>query len=434
MPSRAEWRVVSEHILRGVVIAALGVMLLKSLSATESVAKDDEIGARTLLGMLPLWSAMPTPPRRIDIVLDSSPAPLERDWLKALAAAGSRIGWSGDHPAVMIAAEPIASPVGGLRLRVAAPSGSEVELRDDAGVLDTVRARDAGASLVTSSVAGGVTARVKRSAAATILRDSVTLRKVLVIGNAGWESKFIIAALEEDGWKVDAFVPVAPSVDVTQGSIAAIDTSRYSAVVALDDAAAPYASRIVEFVKSGGGVVIAPPAAALDAMSSVRAGSPGAVLAVARGIPANSSVSLATLALSPITGLKNDAIALDKRIGAVAVAARRVGAGRALQFGYEDSWRWRMGGGENSLRDHRGWWTGLVSGVAYARRTPLGGSARPVDDAPVARLVAAIGPRSAGAGVAQQRVNPAHWMAWLFILLSFALIAEVASRRLRGAR
>ncbi|MDP9205803.1 MAG: hypothetical protein M3P12_10155, partial [Gemmatimonadota bacterium] len=250
----------------------------------------------------------------------------------------------------------------------------------------------------------------------------------------GWESKFVIAALEEDGWKVDAFIPVAPGVDVTQGSAVAIDTSRYSAVVALDDAAAPYASRIAGFVRSGGGVVLAPRAAALDAMGSLRAGSVGRMAPIARGIVASGSVSLATLALSPVAGLRKDAVSLGKRAGAVAVAARRVGAGRALQSGYEDSWRWRMGGGDNSLRDHRALWTGLVGSVAYAPRISVARSASSVDDAPVAQLVAAIGPRSVGSGVAKETVNPTHWMAWLFILLSLALVAEVASRRLRGAR
>jgi hypothetical protein len=406
-------------------------MLFQSLNARSSLVNEDA-SARTLTGMLPRWTSTAVPPRHIDIALDSAPTPLERDWLKALAGAGSRVGWTGNIPAVMITSEPIASPTGGVRVRVAAPAGSNVELSDEIGVLDTVRARDAGASLVMSSPAGQVRARVNRSTAITIPHDSVTLRKILVIGNAGWESKFVIAALEEDGWKVDAFVPVAPGVDVTQGSIAAIDTSRYSAVVALDDAAAPYASRIAEFVSSGGGVVIAPGAAALVAISAMRAGAPGTALPVTRDVLASSS--LANLALSPIAGLKNDAVPLEKRAGTVAVAARRVGAGRALQLGYEDTWRWRMGGGETSVRDHRVWWTGLVSSVAYARRTSPSGRVFASDDAPVARLVAAIGPRTAGPGVAKNAVNPTHWLVWLFILLSFALIAEVASRRLRGAR
>src|SRR6185503_15174723 len=111
--------------------------------------------------------------------------------------------------------------------------------------------------------------------ASTIPRDSVMLHKVLVIGDAGWESKFVVAALEEAGWKVDAFIRVAPTVDVTQGSAAVIDTARYSAVVALDGAASPYASRIIEFARTGGGVVLAPPAASLDAMAALRAGAVG---------------------------------------------------------------------------------------------------------------------------------------------------------------
>ena len=335
---------------------------------------------------------------------------------------------------MMIATEPVVSPAGGVRVRVAAPTGSKVEIRDEVGVLDTVQARDGGASLTALSLTGEVSARVSRSRASTLPHDSLTLHRVLVIGNAGWESKFAIAALEEAGWKVDAVVPVAPGIDVTQGSDFPIDTSRYSAVVALDDAAGPYASRIAAFVRSGGGVVMAPAAATLDAMSSLRTGSVGQAIPMARGILASSTVSLATLPLSPITGLRRDGVALDKRGGAVSVAAHRVGAGRALQLGFLDTWRWRMGGGESSLRDHRVWWTGLVSGVGYARRIPVAKTSYSGDDAPVAHLVSAIGPRSLAPGVANERVNPTHWMTWLSIFFAVALIAEVASRRLRGAR
>lgn len=412
---------------------SLVLMLWRSLTATSSLASN-EIGARTLKGTLPRWSMTPAAARRIDIALDSAPTPLERDWLKALAGTGSSIGWTGDLPAVMIASEPVASPVGGVRVRVAAPAGAEVVLRDEVGVLDTVKALGAGASLAMGSAAGTLSARVNHSVATTAPRDSVTLRKVLVIGNAGWESKFVIAALEEDGWKVDAFVRVAPAVNVTQGPVGPIDTLRYSAVVALDNAVAPHANRVVAFVQSGGGVVIAPAAAALDAMGSMRAGSVGTVPPMVRGALANNSVSLGTLALAPITGLRSDAVPLAKRAGTVAVAARRVGVGRALQVGYEDTWRWRMGGAESSVRDHRAWWTGLVSSVAHSARLTVPGGALSADNAPIAQLVAAIGPRSGGSGVAKVTVSPTHWMAWLFILLSLALIAEVASRRLRGAR
>jgi hypothetical protein len=300
--------------------------------------------------------------------------------------------------------------------------------------VDTVRAQNAGAALLLNSDADKLDARVKGSVASTSLRDSVVLHKVLVIGDAGWESKFVVAALEEEGWKVDAFIRVAPNVDVTQGSAAPIDTSRYSAVVALDGAASSYANRIIEFAQSGGGVVLSPQAAALDALAPLRAGAGGGAVSEARAIQASGSVNLGTLALAPITSLRSDAIALEKRGAAVAIAARRINAGRALQLGYVDTWRWRMGGSEGAVRDHRVWWTGLVSSVAYAPRVPRAVAADAVDEAPTASLVGAIGPAVHESSVANLNKSSQPWMVWFFVLLSLALIGEVASRRLRGAQ
>ena len=271
MPSRADLAVAIERGLRAVLIAALAVLLWQSLHKQPS-ADDRDVRSRTLSGMLTSWTRAATAPERIHAQLDSVPGPLERDWLRALAAAGSKVTWSGDLTPLMIAAQPIASPAGGLRVSIAAPAGSVLELRDEVGVIDTVGSKSSGASLVTSSAARELTARADHSSATATPRDSLSLHKVLVIADAGWESKFVIAALEEDGWKVDAFVRVAPGVDVTQGSIAVIDTSRYSAVVALDNAVAPYAARINEFVRSGGGIVMAPAAAGVDAFAPLRSG------------------------------------------------------------------------------------------------------------------------------------------------------------------
>jgi hypothetical protein len=432
MPSRADLRIVIEGGLRGLLIAILAGLLWQSLQEQPSGA-DGDVHSATLNGTLATWSRAAAAPTRIHVQLDSAPAPLDRDWLKALAASGSKVTWSGDLTPLMIAAQPIASPAGGLRVSVAAPAGSMVELRDEVGVIDTVRARSSGASLVTTSTARELTARAKHSLAATIPRDSLTLRKVLVIAEADWESKFVIAALEEDGWKVDAFVRVAPGVDVTQGSAAVIDTSRYSAVVALDNAVAPYAARINEFVRSGGGIVMAPAAGSVDAMAPLRSGIAGRISTQEPPILNGAPVTLASLPLAPLSGLRADAVALGKRSDAVTVAATRVGAGRSVQIGYEDTWLWRMAGGPNSVTDHRAWWTGLVSSVAYAPHMSIAGRTASADDAPVAELVAALGQRAAEATVANQTVNRSHWMTWLFIILSLALLLEVASRRLRGA-
>jgi hypothetical protein len=425
-------RVLLEHVLRGVVLGVLALMLWQSLRQ-ETVSGGEVVRAHGIPGELADWSALAKAPGEIQLQLDSVPSPLERAWLGALAGAGSNVTWSGDIPPVMIDAQPVASPTGGTRVFVAAPSGSSVVVSDDVGAVDTVRAQTAGATLALASTAGQLTASVKGSVASAVQRDSLSLNRVLVIGSAGWESKFVVAALEEAGWKVDAFIRVGPGVEVAQGSAAVIDTSRYSAVVALDGAASPYANRIVEFARRGGGVVLAPQSATLDAMAALRAGVVGRATSDPRATQASGSVSLATLTLAPITSLRSDAIPLERRGGVVSTAARRIGAGRVLQLGYEETWRWRMGGGEGALRDHRAWWTDLVSSVAYAPRVRGTTSAVGTDVAPLLGLVAAIGPGTGRTTVSDLSGIQAEWTAWLFALLAFGLIGEIASRRLRGA-
>jgi len=432
MPSRAEMRVRLEHVLRGLVIGVLAVMLWQSLHE-QSDSERQTVSARGVdRGSLADWSALAKAPDGIRVQLDSIPSTIERAWLGALAGAGSRVTWSGDLSPVMIDAQPVASPTGGTRVFAAAPSGSSVVLSDDVGVIDTVRAQGAGAVVTLNSVANHLAARAKGAVASTGARDSVVLHRILVIGDAGWESKFVVAALEEEGWKVDAFIRVAPGVDVTQGSVLVIDTTRYSAVIALDAAASPYANRIIEFARTGGGVVLAPQAASLDAMAPLRAGELGRATSGARAIQTGGSVTLSTLALAPITSLRSDAIPLEKRAGAVSIAARRIGAGRALQLGYEDSWRWRMAGGEEAIRGHRAWWTGLVSSAASAPRIPRATGTISTDEAPMIGLVAAIG-SGTSAALSNPAGKPADMRAWLFVLLALGLTGEVASRRLRGS-
>ena len=426
-------RVRLEQVLRGIVIAALAVMLWQSLRE-QTDSSGQRLRARGVGGgVLARWSAASTAPAAIHLQLDSVPAPVERAWLSALDGAGSTVTWSGDLPSVMIDAQPVASPAGGTKMLIAAPAGSSVVVSDDIGVIDTIQTRNRGASLVLNAVTGNLTARERRSVASTVQRDSVVLRKILVIGDAGWESKFVVAALEEEGWKVDAFIRVAPGVEVSQGSAVAIDTSGYSAVVALDAAASPYANRIVEFVRTGGGVVLAPAAASLNAMSVLRAGSVGRQASETRAIQAGGSVTLATLPLAPITSLTSDAVPLEKRAGAVAIAARRVGVGRAMQLGYEDTWRWRMDRGDGSARDHRIWWTRLVSSVGYAPRVQRVATTASTDEAPMMGLVAAIGPSRPVGGFADRSGTPSSRFALLFLVLALGLLGEIASRRLRGA-
>src|SRR5256885_34840 len=169
-------------------------------------------------------------------------------------------------------------------------------------------------------------------------------------------------------------------------------------------------------VGDGGGVVLEPSAAAIDAFSTLRAGAVARQLASGDALQSAAPLNLAGLPVNAITSLRDDAIPLEKRGAAVTSAARRFGAGRVLQLGYDDSWRWRMAGGDTGLRDHRQWWTRQVSSVAYASHIPrdnaegrektaslvaptanrLGGLAgnpsAPDDPAPLSDLVANIGP------------------------------------------
>jgi len=433
MPSRAELRIRLEHAARVVVIASLVAMLWQWLRPP-SGADDSLVRARGVGTALAKWSA--SPPGRIQLQLDSTPTPVQRAWLGALKGAGASITWSGDIAPLMLEARPIASPAGGTRLLVAARSGTAVVVSDDVGPIDTVHTQTTGASIDVNSVADRVSARARGTVASTMRPDSVLIRRVLVIGAAGWESKFVVAALEEDGWKVDPFIRVAPGIDITPGPLPSLDTARYSAVVALDSTAAPSAGRISEYVRNGGGLILGPTAAALDQMKALRAGG----VTSASAATTVTATSLATLSLSPIAPIVNEAIALQRRASATSIAARRVGAGRVVQMGYQDTWRWRMAGGDESVRDHRKWWSGLVSGVAYApalarKSTSRGepdGMRSVIDEAPVANLVAAIGPQTLSTSGPISMRSPAHARLWLFVIMAVALIAEVASRRSRG--
>jgi len=396
-----------EYVLRGAVLATLALMLWfapqSSRDAQSAMVDSHGVGASALNQ----WSRAPVAPQRINLQLTSIPSRIERAWLSALAAAGSVVTWRGGLTPVMVAIEPVAAPHGGATARAAAPDASAIVIGDEIGALDSARIRQSGATFVLGAASDSVTVRANGSVASAALRDSVSLRKVLVIGAAGWEPKFTAAALEEEGWKVDLLARVAPGVEVTSGAPATIDTSRYSAVIALDASAAPYASRLTEFVRAGGGLIIAPPAAAAAAMVTLRAAGP-------------------------------DAIVLEKRGAATSVAAKRLGAGRVIQIAYEDTWRSRMNGGDSAVANHRRLWTNLVSNVAYAPRVARA-TANPADDgtsvddaAPLADLTASIGsPTSAKVSALTGR-SRSSWTVLLFLVLTLALLGEVASRRFRG--
>ena len=431
MPSRAETRARIEAVLRGASLLLLAWMFWLSLDRERP---DTVVRARSanLGAALRDWAVSGIAPDRIAVSLDSTPSPRERAWLSALARSGSSVSWSGELVPVAVATQSVASPRGGILVRAAGANKSRLSIFDEVGAIDTVDASGGGAAFTVPTASGFVSARSGGSVARTGLPDSVRIRRVLVLGNAGWEAKFVVAALEEDGWSVDASMYVAPGVSVTQGATSPIDTARYSLVIALDASSASRASEITRYVASGGGLILAGNSASLDAFAQLRPALPGRIDAPATLANGTEPTTLRSLGVVPAATLKPGAVALERRGATTALAARRHVAGRVLHQGYLETWRWRMSGGDESASDHRAWWTRAASSVAYA--PVVAGSARiaDADDAPLASLVADVGPPSTLSGPSLASTAAAVPMWWLFIALATCLLGEWASRRLRG--
>ena len=432
MRSRADRaRRVIELALRGVALVSLAALLLRALRPAPASGVD--VAGGDLRDALERWTRRPTAEMRV--VFDAAPDPRTRDWLRALSRAGGTVRWMTSRAigAVAIAAEPAAEPNGSTRLRLAAATGEAVSIGDGAGIVDTLP-RGGGAELELTTVAGEVHATGATFTAATGVGDSVVLRPVLVLGAAGWESKFTIAALEERGWRVASRVRVAPRVEVTQAPLGAIDTSRYSAVVILDSTVAGSANEIARYARSGGGVVLGGSAARLTPFAAIAPGGVGRRVAGVAGAVASPTPRLG-LGAFPVASPRPDAVVLESRDGPVTVAARRVDAGRVVQLGYDETWRWRMAGGDEAAAAHREWWSRLIAAVAYAplvpRPAPAGAE---VDETPLASLIDALGPATSFDARDAARTDGTRLTRVLFALALASLLLEWTSRRLRGAR
>jgi hypothetical protein len=387
------------------------------------------VPARELAVRLPRWSTAADP---ASVHLESAGflPPYQRDWLAALPGVGTAVTWElqGGVP-LALAVDPVADPEGGVRAWIAAPAGVRVEVRDPAGPLDSLAASGGGARLLVRSNpaelltdAGGATAR-------SAVTDSLILGRLLLLGRAGWESKFVAAALEERGWRLEARLRLSPKGDVRQGALTPIDTARYAAVLVLDSVGNAEARAITRFVREGGGAVISAAAAGIPALAALSAGRPGPSVPGREPFDSTLTEPRRNLELSPLRA-GEAAVVLERRGNSAAVAARRVERGRVVTIGYRDTWRWRMGGGEAAVQDHRDWWAGLVAGVAYAGR--IAKQAVPAaDEAPLAALIHRLGPAAPAAD--QPVTGFGIPRAWLFGLLAAALLLEWASRRLRGA-
>lgn len=431
-------RELGESGLRVLALALLAWAFVHALGAklgATSPSGSDVATSRTLRPALARWSTS-SEPAEVRVQLDSAPPIAERDWMVALAAAGTRVRWSnGGIRRLAVGAEPVADPKGATRVQVAALPGERVVLSDAGGVLDTlpIRRPASGATASVPAILRGITARAGRTVASAVVADSLTLRRVLVLGRVGWESRFVIDALEERGWLVGVDLRLAPRNDIVQGLVGTIDTARYAAVVALDSSAVGEVARLIAYVRSGGGLVLAGSAVRIGALRPIEAGVVGAKEAGQSRLTGDSSLAGVRGAsdVLPIMEMGGDAVVLERRAGVPVVAARRVGAGRVVEAGYADTWRWRMmaAGG---VRAHNDWWAGVVGSVAYAPAARRRNLARP-DPAPLADLTEAFGQPMAVTR-ADATLSESRWRAWVFAGIVLALFAEWASRRLRGAR
>ena len=392
---------------------------------------------------------------RVHLRLDGGVLARTRDSLAARARAGETITWSGAVASLAVMTEPVREPAAGTRLSVLGER--PVALGDGLGDIDSIAA--GGGTLATSAVRGTFTAREGPTEARAAPRDGTPIGRVLVLGRVGWESKFVIAALEEEGWRVDARLRLGDTLQVVQGAGADPTVGTHAAVVVLDVAVGARSEALERYVRSGGGLVLAGEGAGpLDGGGTRPRGGPFGTLVPAQVTRMVGPEADALLGARPLRGLplhalgalRADAVVLEDRDGTPAVVARRVGAGRVVQSGYIDTWRWRMQGEQGSVVAHRAFWSRLVgtaaasvsrpsassasSAVSAATRATsasIGAATEPDDPAPLAALVHALGHARSDAPSSAGRSS--RLPLWLGALILLLLVGEWASRRARGA-
>jgi hypothetical protein len=267
---RSTFELVCRLAAFGVLGWLLGGSLMSSPTRRLERASTNGIAARVAV-----WTRT-TPNVRLHADLTTTPDPWIVDWLAALGHSGHGVTWSGSPPAAAMSSEAVADPRGSVRVDIAAPAHSRVVLRDSASVVDSVRVSELGATIMTPLVVGELVADVGGQRVVASAPDSARLRAIVVVGDASWEGKFIVSALEERGWPVVVRFHVAPNVDVTQGGFPVLDTSRVAAVVAIDTTVQSLGSALDHFVHEGGGLILAGAASTASAVAALTPGSLGA--------------------------------------------------------------------------------------------------------------------------------------------------------------
>ena len=412
-----------------------------------------------------LASAGDTQPRRVNIELSAVPGSRARGLLGAARGADLAIAWIDRTQAAgfALSATAVAGPSRAVDVRVAGsrvhvpsripPVVPPLVLRDAGGTLDSIDNTPRAAWRLTSA-SPPLRASIGATEARVPIRVPDLTRRVMLIAQPGWESKFVAAALEESGWQVDGSYRVSPRTSVTLGAPMRLDTARYAVVVLLDSMAFD-ATPLIRFVRQGGGLVLGGDALRVPSLAAI---SP-ARATVIRGALAGALLTdvpqrgLEAWELTPNRGsvvVRSDAS--DHSHREPVLVARRVGAGRVVASGYRNSWRWRMEGTDDGAAEHRAWWGGvlaLASGV-LAVEGDSAADPYPGNAAPYADLVARVGgalPPDGASSATPAPVGPEldrrldrlldrllEVPGLLFIVIAFALLLEWTSRRLRGAR
>lgn len=429
MRSPGSGRAIAEWCLRGALVGLLALALLRSFDPPGATA----VARSTTVRDLPRALDEATRSARVvtlSLDVDSMPGSVARDWLAALRRAGVAVQWHGTPPSLAVQAERGREPDGRVRVTVVADGGRAIALTDSAGALDSLRVTPRGATLDAPAVVGAVRAARGRFVARAMVPPARAPRAVLVLGRAGWESKFVATALQESGWTVRARLPAAPGVAITDAGLLPIDTARYAVVIALDSSAADLGPAIARFVEQGGGMILAGAAPMLPAVRALTPALVGARLP-GRLLLDGDTVTRADLPHRALESIRPDAIRLESTTSPPLAVVRRAGLGRVVVIGYDETWRWRMLGGTGGVGAHRAWWSRMAGIVAPEPADTLAPAG--ADAAPLAALHSALGAPSA-------EPLPVHtapddrWHYLMLIAIVALLLGETASRRFRGAR
>ncbi len=441
------------------LVAALALMLRTPNMSTSSGAHTltptalSDSSARTIVSELSTIiakTARDSTGPRLHTTLSRIPDARVRSALAASRAAGLAVVWTDSTSAsgLAVAAGAEVDPQGGTVIRAVGNASRPLLVRDDAGLLDSIGGVSAGASGRTSNglavrgaqLSGHAIAVQGTSRATVPVPRAAILKRILLVAHPGWEAKFVAAALEERGWRVDGTLLIARRASVTLGAPLTLDTARYAAVIVLDSGVVS-TDALTRFVRQGGGVILSADALRASSFASLR---PASIVGMRSAVPG------ALLSDAPRQGL--DAFDLRPAPRAVvlqresrggkrepSVVAWRIGSGRVIASAYRETWHWRMEGTDDGIEEHRNWWSALVSASAFApadssvTHSTSRSTRFPGDAAPYADLVARVGAPTATLPARTAASSGPTRMWLLFVVAAVALLTEWALRRLRGA-